>query len=159
MRVLMFLVGALLAIPGSASAGDLISGTNTYTTVERWWNTTDGSGYYMYDSEGQFGAMSGPIPDGPVECHGAGFWSPKMIDGEGICIFGAPPDRWTVQFKNELMPRAARGTEAFRRKGVWTVVNGSGKYFGMTGYGTFATGPTVDMKKTTHWEGEVELPQ
>ena len=152
----VFLAAALLALP--ASAAELISGTNTYTTVERWWMTTDGSGYYMYDSEGQFEAKTGPIPNGPVECHGAGFWSPKMIDGEGVCIFGAPPHRWTVQFKNYLEPRTSTRTEAFRPNGHWTVVNGSGKYLGMTGSGTFVSGPTVDMKKTTYWQGEVELP-
>ncbi|MDH3667945.1 MAG: hypothetical protein OEN23_13545 [Paracoccaceae bacterium] len=158
MRILaLTMAGILLAAP--SNAGELISGTNSYETTERWWMTTDGSGYYMYDSEGQIEMKTGPLPDGPVECHGAGFWSPRRIQGEGVCIFGAPPHRWTVTFIMDPESRVAKTAEGYQRRGTWMVANGSGKYLGMTGSGTFITDDVVDMKKTTHWEGEVELPK
>lgn len=53
----------------------------------------------------------------------------------------------------------ARSTEKYRRRGTWTVVSGTGKYVGMTGSGSFVTGPVADGHKTTEWEGEVELPK
>src|ERR1035438_2296703 len=86
----------LLAAP--ACAGEKIAGTNTYVTTERSWSTSDASGYYMYDSTGKYAAREGPVSSGQVECHGAGFWTPEEIKGDGICIFGEAPDRWTVTF-------------------------------------------------------------
>ena len=151
-------LGAVLA--SSALAGEIISGTNTYVTEQRTWKTGAHSGYYMYDSTGTFKAHSGFMPDIPVECHGAGFWTSEEIMGEGICIFGEAPHRWTVAFK--MAPGEKFNTqtiEGYKRRGTWTVVNGTGKYFGMTGNGSFVATPTVDNRKTTQWAGEVELPK
>ena len=55
--------------------------------------------------------------------------------------------------------RVSRKRQGFERKGAWTVVGGSGKYLGMTGSGTYLTGSVVDRKKTSHWEGEVDIPE
>lgn len=160
MRICLALAFAgFFLVSAAAQAGELIAGTNTYDATERWWTTSDGSGYYMYDSEGQIEMKAGSLPDGPVECHGAGFWSPERIMGEGICIFGAPPDRWTVIFIVDPASRLQHSTEGYQRRGKWTVVNGSGNFFGMTGSGSYMTGPVVDRKKTTHWEGEIEIPE
>jgi len=159
MRTLAIAVICLLAAP-PAFAGDLIAGTNRYETDMRSWPTGLHAGYYMYDSQGEIEIHSGPIPGGPVECHGAGFWTEKEIDGNGICIFGAAPDRWTVAFemeKGNAFDKQIKNT--YRRRGAWKVVEGTGKYWGMTGEGTFVTGPVVGGKKTTEWEGEVEIPK
>ena len=147
-------------LAGSALAGEMISGTNTYVTEQRTWDTGESSGYYMYDSTGTIEAHAGPLPNGPIECHGAGFWTPEEIMGDGICIFGEAPHRWTVAFNMDLGNQFnAQRAEQYRRRGTWEVVRGTGKYVGMTGTGSFVTGPVVDGKKTTQWEGEVEPPK
>ena len=156
----MVLAACGVVLAGSALSGEMISGTNIYVTEQRTWSTGEYSGYYMYDSTGTYTAHSGPMPNGPVECHGAGFWTPKEIKGDGICIFGAAPHRWTVAF--DMTPGNqfnAQSIEKYQRRGTWTVVRGAGKYVGMTGTGSFMSGPVVGGRKTTHWEGEVDLPK
>ena len=114
----------------------------------------------MYDSAGVFEPHSGVVPGGPVECHGAGFWTAEAIMGNGICIFGEAPNRWTVAFKMDPDNRFdAKAVEKYQRRGTWMVVRGTGKFVGMTGSGSFVTGPVIDERKTTRWEGEVELPK
>jgi len=73
MRVLAALA---LVLPLQANAGELIGGTNTYMMESRDWKTGEFAGYYIYDSAGTTKWKSGPLKDGPVECHGAGFWTP-----------------------------------------------------------------------------------
>jgi len=156
----LLIAAAGVSLTASALAGEMISGTNTYDTDQRTWETGEYSGYYMYDSVGAFVPHAGSLPSGPVECHGAGFWTPEEILGDGICIFGEAPNRWTVAF--ELAPGNqfdAQKVEKYQRRGTWTVVRGTGKYVGMTGSGSFMSGPVVDGRKTTEWEGEVELPK
>jgi hypothetical protein len=156
--VLLAAFGVVLA--GSALAGEMISGTNTYATEQRTWKTGEFSGYYMYDSTGTFEAHSGLLPNSPVECHGAGFWTPEEILGDGVCIFGEAPHRWTVAF--EMVPGEkfnAQTAERYQRRGTWTVVSGTGKYVGTTGTGSFVSGTVVNGRKTTQWEGEVEFPK
>ena len=147
----------LLTLP--ASAGELVSGVNTYMSDARTWKTGEFAGYYIYDSKGTTVWKKGPLQDGPVECHGAGFWTPKEIMGDGICIFGAAPDRWTVA--HELTPGAnlwnAQDKNPFHRRGVWRVVQGTGRFVGMTGTGTFVSNELADGRKTTLFEGEVEF--
>ena len=157
-RLVVAAFGLMLA--GTAMAEEPVSGTNTYETDQRSWKTGEFAGYYMYDSTGMFKVHTGTIPDGPVECHGAGFWTAEEIRGSGICIFGAAPHRWTVAF--EMAPDNrfnARATETYVRRGSWTVVHGTGRYVGMTGDGSFVTGPVVDGRKTTNFEGMVDLPK
>ena len=110
-------------------------------------------------SVGTFEPDVGSIPGGPIECHGAGFWTPEEILGNGICIFGADPSRWTVAFKMEERNQFdSQNIEKYQRRGTWAVVGGTGRYVGMTGSGSFMTGPVVNGQKTTKWEGEVKLP-
>jgi hypothetical protein len=112
----------------------------------------------MYHSKGMIDMHSGPLPNGPVECHGAGFWTESEIVGDGICIFGAQPEQWTAAFesaKGNTFDKKIKGT--YQRCGTWKVVEATGKYWGMKGSGTFVTGPTVGAQKTTQWEGEVVL--
>ena len=115
----------------------------------------------MYDSTGEFKAQVGPIPSGPVECHGAGFWTEVEIKGDGICIFGSAPDRWTVSFIMEPGHKfnEPMSIEKCRRRGMWKVVLGTGKYRDMTGSGFFIAEPVVDGRKVTEVWGEVELPK
>jgi len=140
----------LLTLP--ASAGELVSGVNTYMSDARTWKTGEFAGYYIYDSKGTTVWKKGPL-------HGAGFWTPKEIMGDGICIFGAAPDRWTVA--HELTPGAnlwnAQDKNPFHRRGVWRVVQGTGRFVGMTGTGTFVSNELADGRKTTLFEGEVEF--
>lgn len=158
MRALFLAIVGLFCAP-AAVAGELISGTNSYLTEQRTWPAGRHAGYYTYDSKGQIEMHGGPLPNGPVECHGAGFWTEREINGTGICIFGAAPDRWTVAFEMERGNTFNKQVkDAYQRRGVWTVVQGTGKYWGMIGNGTFVSGPVVGNKKTTQWEGEVVLP-
>ena len=156
MRILAALV---LLLPLQVNAGELIGGTNTYVMASRDWKTDEYSGYYIYDSTGTTEWKSGSFEDGPVECHGAGFWTPAEITGEGICIFGAPPNQWTVahQMPPGSNPWNAKVKTKFHRQGVWKVTNGTGKYVGMTGSGTFVSDQLADGQKTTWFEGEVEF--
>ncbi len=156
-RLFAAAVCALLAAP--AAAGELISGTNAYSTEQRTWPSGLFAGYYMYDSVGEIEMHVGRLSNGPVECHGAGFWSPDEIMGEGVCIFGAAPNRWTVAFKMESDNKFGdRRKESYARRGTWNVVHATGKFVGMTGAGSFVAGPVVDGRKTTRWEGEIDLP-
>jgi hypothetical protein len=156
MRVLAALA---LILPLHANAGDLIGGTNTYMMTSRDWKTGDFAGYYIYDSAGATEWNAGPLEDGPVECHGAGFWTPAEITGEGICIFGAPPNQWTVahQMPPGSNPWGAQDKNRFHRQGIWRVLHGTGKFVGITGSGTFVSNQLADGRKTTWFEGEVEF--
>ena len=157
MKILAAALAVLLTAPASASV--LNMGTNTYISVPRTWKTGEFAGYYIYDSMGTTVWQNGPVKDGPVECHGAGFWTPKEILGDGICIFGVAPDRWTVA--HELTPGSnlwnAQDKNPFHRRGVWRVVHGTGRYIGMTGTGTYVSNELADGRKTTWFEGEVEF--
>ncbi|MBG6164472.1 hypothetical protein [Roseibium album] len=155
----MFIATSLVLLALPASAGELIGGTNTYISEARTWKTGEYAGYYVYDSKGTTVWEKGPLPDGAVECHGAGFWTPKEILGDGICIFGTSPDRWTVA--HELTPGSnlwnAQDKNPFHRQGVWHVVHGTGRYVGMTGEGTYVSNELSDGRKTTWFEGDVEF--
>ena len=150
-----------LALAPPATAGDLIGGTNTYMAETRTWKTGEIAGYYIYDSTGTTIWETGPLENGPVECHGAGFWDATEVTGEGICIFGAPPHQWTVAHR---MPPGSnrwehRKKDDYHRTGLWTVVHGTGRYVGLTGTGTFISKELVDGRKTTWFQGEVEFPE
>ncbi len=154
-----FLAVLALVLPLHAQAGEIIGGTNTYLSESRDWKTGEYAGYYIYDSEGTTEWNTGPFESGPVECHGAGFWTPAEITGEGICIFGAPPHQWTVahQMPPGSNPWNSIDRSRFHRQGIWRVVHGTGKFVGMTGMGTFVSNQLVDGRKTTWFEGEVNL--
>lgn len=154
---LAVVLGLILAQP--AVGGEIIAGTNTYVAESREWKTGQWAGYYIYESQGMTVWQDGPIDEGPVECHGAGFWTPEEITGEGICIFGAAPNQWTVAHKMPpgSNPWDAQDKNRFHRQGVWRVVHGTGRFVGMTGSGTFVSNQLVDGRKTTWFEGEVEF--
>ena len=159
MKKLATIIMLLVAAP--AFAGDAIKGTSTSVSKDRTWATGANSGYYIYDSEGTIAWEAGPFEDAPIECHGAGFWTPAEIVGEGICIFGVEPDRWTVAHE---MPAgsnlwADKQSNTSHRQGVWRVVHGTGRFDGMTGSGTFVSRKLEDGGSTTEIEGQTELPK
>ncbi len=157
MKKLAVVVALLAAAP--ALAGEPVKGTNTSESTSRLWETGANSGYYMADSEGTTAWETGPFEDAPIECHSAGFWTSAEVVGDGICIFGVEPDRWTVV--QEMAPGsnlwADKQSDMTQRQGVWRVVHGTGRFEGMTGSGTFVARRLADGSATTEVEGEIEL--
>jgi hypothetical protein len=156
MKILAMISLILFGIP--ALAAEPVKGTSSSSSEIRMWKTGENSGYYVYGSEGTSAWEAGPFEDMPIECHGAGFWSPTEVLGEGICIFGAEPDQWTVvQQMVEGSNLWSEKTNLSDRTGDWNVVHGTGRYAGMTGSGTFTARDLENGKRITEIEGEVEL--
>ena len=156
MKTLTYIV-VLLA--GSATyAGEAINGETSSVSSTRTWATGSDSGYYIYSSEGEIAWKTGPFDDMAIECHGAGFWTSREITGDGICIFGEEPDRWTVvQEMPEDSNLWADKSNNSQRQGIWKVVNGTGRFAGMTGFGTFVARDAAGGGRATEVDGEIEL--
>ena len=143
-----------------APAAELFSGAHTYTGTAKPWYPAPGAGYSTLVMVGTYEPQTGPIPESRLECRGNNFWSPKISEAEGVCVFGELLDRWMLRYRmTDTQPRQQR-RERFGRRGEWTVVGGVGRYEGMTGSGTYLaeSGLAEDGKYRTMWEGEVSIP-
>ena len=144
-RLMLFLV--LLLFPGTAFAGEKVSGTSFYVVDLQKWETGDGSGYWMSHAEGVANFTEGPLETSPSECHGAGFRDQEGSWGEGICVIGTGADTRKIHWKRD------KGEKV----GHWKNLTGTGKFAGMTGEGTYKTKWWSDGRQVTEWDGEVTL--
>ncbi|MGY3437817.1 MULTISPECIES: hypothetical protein [unclassified Marinovum] len=148
---------ALLAFAGILTAGAAISEVrielnNVYPITEETFQLSDGV-YYTQDNRGYFEVIEGPIEAGPARCLGSGFsFSNGQRTTEGICIFGAAEDTFTMRWK------AGQQGEA----NAWTIVAGTGKYRGMTGEGIATTRVEIMYRampqRQSHIVGMVRFP-
>lgn len=145
------LIGIILALlaPALATAGERISGTNSYVRKEQTWQLNN-SAYWQQENYGTFSVDEGPIGDGFVECIGAGFGDATGVRGEGICIFETQDGSFTWTW--QAIPGEFN---------QWQVAAGTGKFKGMTGSGTARTRVqsefTALQHRITTWEGEIVL--
>jgi hypothetical protein len=77
-------------------------------------------------------------------------------------VFGELPDSWMLRYRMTQTNVAGQTAEKFRRIGEWTAVDGTGRYSGITGSGTYMAEeyPVAEGGKwRTQWEGEVTIPE
>jgi hypothetical protein len=157
------LIAALVVgMASSASAGELFSGSHTYTGTAQTWMPAPGMGYAVLKMVGTFTPTSGPIPKSKVECRGANFWSSKRSEAEGVCVFGVRPNQWMLRYRMTAPGLRDKSAERFSRRGKWTVIGGVGRFKGMTGNGTYLAKSGVAGKGgvyKTMWAGEVTIPK
>ncbi len=144
-RLVLFLV--LMLFPLTAIAGEKISGTNFFVVDDQSWETSEGSGYWIWHGTGVSQANEGPIETDALECHGAGFWDKDGSWGEGICVHNAGDDTRTAHWKED------KGQDV----GQWKYLSGTGKYAGISGGGTYKGRTLPGGRSISEWEGEVTL--
>lgn len=149
---------AIVLAAAPAGAAEMFTGTHVYQGDSRAWMTAPGVGYSHFNSKGQIAMQSGPLPNGPVECHGTSYWTTETSEAEGICVFGETTDRWTVRYRMFPAEHKNQRAERFNRRGEWTVIGGTGRYENMTGAGTYlAEQGDTTRPNITRWQGEVTL--
>lgn len=144
------LAGFLAA--GPALGGERIEINNIYPLNQEYFQLPD-SVYYTQDNKGYFEVVEGPVDDGPARCVGAGFGSRDGENSiEGVCVFGEADDTFTMLWK--AGERGAANT--------WSIVQGTGKYQGMTGEGIATTSVEVMFKamplRQSRITGTVNIP-
>ena len=157
---LLAVLFAALALPASAEA--LFSGTHTYRPDYDLWLPVPAAGWVTSVMVGEYEPRSGPIPAGRIECRGGVFWNKSIRESNGVCVFGEKPDTWMLRYQATETNRAKRTTpQGYIPVGKWTAVEGTGRYAGITGSGTYlAEGPVGDDGKyRTRWEGAITLPE
>lgn len=143
-------IGASLAA-GAAQAEQRIEINNTYPITQESFQLADRV-FYTQDNRGYFEVIEGPFTEGPARCIGSGF---GLQDGRstvtGICIFGEGEETFTIVW--EAGQQGAANS--------WTVVDGTGRYRGMTGSGIATTNIATMYKalplRETHIVGTVQL--
>ena len=89
------------------------------------------------------------------------FWNKSIRESNGVCVFGEAPDTWMLRYQATETNRAKRTTpQGYIPIGKWTVVEGPGRYAGITGAGTYLAEGAVGEggKYRTRWEGSVNIP-
>lgn len=151
----------VLATVGSAGAGEKFAGTHTYRADADTWMPVPASGWRTVTMVGDYEPMAGPIEAGRIECRGTNYWNKSKVEADGVCVFGELPDQWMLRYRMGKLDRSAKTASPHMRVGEWEVVDGTGKFSGMTGSGTYlAEGAVADSHKyRTRWEGEVTIPE
>ncbi len=157
---LLAVLFAAVALP--AAAEELFSGTHTYRPDYEMWSPVPAAGWVTSTMVGEYEALSGPIPAGRIECRGGVFWNKSIRESNGVCLFGQAPDTWMLRYQATETNRAKRTTpQGYIPVGKWTAVEGTGRYAGITGAGTYlAEGAVTDNGKSrTRWEGTISIPR
>ena len=144
--------GAVLLAAGAVSAEERLEINNIYPLNQENFDLGDRI-FHTADNNGYFEVVEGPLDEGPARCIGSGF---GFADGtstiNGICIFGEGDDTFTISWKGG--EKGAANT--------WNVIDGTGRFKGMTGEGIATTGIKViyqamPMRKS-HIVGMVDIP-
>lgn len=145
--ILMMLLGTT-----AMGAQQRIVLNNIYPLQQENFELSDGI-FHVTDNQGYFEVVEGPMEAGPVRCVGSGFGYRDGTNSiNGICIFGAGEDRFTMRWK------------AGEKGGpnTWTIAAGTGKFAGMTGEGIATTGIEVVFKamplRETRIVGTIDIP-
>ena len=150
-----WIAGAVLAsvVATAGVAGEhAIEINNSYFLNETTYKFSDRV-YLTQDNIGAFEVVKGPFEDGAARCIGSGFVFYSGINTiEGICIFGEGEDTFTMSWKAGAMGAA----------NSWEIVDGTGRYQGMTGSGLatteIASKYQVMPLRRTYIAGTVTLP-
>lgn len=146
----LWAMSALFLVPAASLAAEPISGTNSMVVETTGFATSDDGGYWMTNSQGVTLFDDSRFEPEAVECHGSGYWDNEGGWGEGICLYGAGDDTRTSSWKLE------KGSDV----GTWAILNGTGKYEGISGHGTYTTADLPGGKRVvTTWEGEYSKPE
>lgn len=119
-----------LVVPTGLLAGERVSATNYYVVNQELFEAGNSVWFWTEDNVGSFTVNEGPLESGFSRRVGSGFSGPSGagVTGEGICIYGEGEDTFTMTWK----------VESFG-KNNWIIVEGTGKYFGISGNGTTKT--------------------
>ncbi len=135
-------------------AGERVLATNFYVVNQELFGAGVDRWFWTEDNVGSFKVKEGPLDPGFARCVGSGFAGPDVagVTGSGICIYGEGEDTFTMTWKVE-----APG------KNSWRMVDGTGKYHGISGSGTTKTRVASKFLKLPHrvsdWEGEISVPE
>ena len=139
-------IAILLSIaPMAAQAEENFKATNTYVTETKAWPVDQTTGYWMVAFKGISQVIEGPIDTMGVECHGAGFWGPEGLEGNGICVHGEGDDTFILRFDSQPSGN------------TWTILSGTGKYLGVSGAGTAVTEALPGNRRISRLAGKVTL--
>lgn len=141
------LILAMLVLPLSANAGEKVKGTNFFVVEEQNFATGEETGYWLWHGKGVTRKVEGPVESHAIDCHGAGFWDSDGAWGEGICVHTVGDDTFMDHWKN------LKGQEG----GEFKWMNGTGKFAGISGGGTFKTQQQLSGRLIVDWEGEMTL--
>lgn len=144
---------SLLLSAHAATAQERIELNNIYPISQESYQLYD-SIYFTQDNRGYYEVIEGPLEPGPARCIGAGFGAQNGMNSiEGICIFGEGDDTFTMRWKAGNQGAA----------NTWVIVDGTGKFKGMTGEGIATTDVEVMYKamplRQSHIVGTVNMPQ
>ncbi len=146
----LWAMSALFLVPVASLAAEPISGTNSLVVETTGYPTSDDGGYWMTSSQGVAVFDDNKFEPEAVECHGSGYWDSEGGWGEGICLYGVEGDTRTSSWRME------KGSDV----GKWEILNGTGKFEGMTGQGTYTTTSVPGGNRVvTRWEGEYAMPE
>lgn len=144
---------ATILTAGVAHSEERIDLTNIYPISQEYFQLPD-SVYFQQDNQGYFEVVEGPFEEGPTRCVGAGFGFQNGKNTiEGICIFGEADDTFTMRWKAGEQGAA----------NTWVIVDGTGRYEGITGEGIATTAVEIMYKamplRQSHIVGTVNIPQ
>jgi hypothetical protein len=139
----------LSLVPLSSVMADNASGQNFLVLENQAWPTGEESGFYHFNGTGISNVLSGPTETSAIECHGSGFWGANGNRSEGICVHGSGDDTFTSTYKTEL------GAE----NGQWNILNGTGKYAGISGSGTYVPDRLPGDRAISTWQGSISLAE
>ena len=144
------MAGAALA--GAAGAAERIEINNIYPLNEESFQLADRI-FFTQDNRGYYEVVEGPLENGPARCIGSGFGFRDGLNTiTGICVFGEGEDTFTMSWKAGEQGAA----------NSWKIVDGTGRFAGMTGEGIASTGTAVMYRamplRQTHIVGTVDIP-
>lgn len=149
----MILSAAIAGLAAPLAAGDYrMEINNTYPLDQEYFTFSDRS-FLIQDNQGWFEVVEGPLVEGPARCIGSGFgYGDGTNTIAGICIFGEAADTFTLAWK-----AGERGAA-----NDWTIIEGTGRYAGMTGKGVATTDMVTVYRalplRQTHIVGTITLP-
>ena len=143
----MLLILTFVLIPSTTFAGDKVKGMNFYAGDSQLWETSDGTGFWIWHAKGVTHPTEGPFGPQPIECHGSGFWDKEGSWTEGICVQGSGDDTVKQHWKRN------KG----QKVGKWEYLSGTGKYTGIKGNGTYTHTDLPAGRGMSEWVGEISL--
>ena len=145
---------AAATIASSAiGAEERIEINNVYPMNQETFQLSEGI-FFTQDNRGYFEVVEGPLEDGVSRCVGSGFgFSDGTNTIDGICIFGEGDDTFTMSWKAGEQGAA----------NTWVIVNGTGKFKGISGEGIATTDIEVMYRamplRQTHIVGKMDIPK
>ena len=145
-------MAAGLAISGPLCAQERLEINNIYPITQEMIQLSDRM-FFTQDNQGYYDVVEGPLEDGTARCIGSGFgFRVGASTINGICIFTEGDNTFTMSWK--AGEKGAANT--------WEIIDGTGRFKGMTGDGIATTGIEVVYRarpmRQSHIVGTVIIP-